>query len=409
MAKRGAGSELNRDNWDDDDEIEEAGTFTIASEEDLNKRKIIRARRRIPSDANSKSSGVFQKFKGFSGFSGLSGSSSTTDASKSLPGFGSWGSTTSKTETTTATTIAGFTGFAGLSATNSISSSSKDSSIASSWSTFNGNKDSEKTETLDDTPNNAYLENIKALNIGVLAWIKKHVEENPYVDLMPVFKDYRKHMDDLESKATPNKDSPGIKPLPSITPPSSSGSKVVSSNEQQVSSKSLDFKSSVVPEVRNEEKPFAGLAAAAMASKDNGNDKAENEDEPSDEPPKLKSVITAEEGSQFSVRCKLFFKRNNAWSELGVGMLNLKDKDDKSQLLVRADTATGKILLNIFIAPSMPVTRSGKNNVMLVSIPNPPLYSKPSEGDNEKPATYLIRVKTAESADDLFKKLEERK
>lgn len=128
--------------------------------------------------------------------------------------------------------------------------------IASSWSKFNGNKES---ETLDkDSANEVYLENIKALNIGVLAWIKKHVEENPYVDLTPVFKDYRKHMEDLESKATPSKDSPGIKPLSSITPPSSSASEVVTSNEHQLSSKSLDFKSTIVPEVRNEEKPFAG-------------------------------------------------------------------------------------------------------------------------------------------------------
>ena len=42
-------------------------------------------------------------------------------------------------------------------------------------------------------------------------------------------------------------------------------------------------------------------------------------------------------------------------------------------------------------------------------VPNPPLYSKPSEGDNSKPATYLIRVKTAEDADELFSQLNKSK
>lgn len=42
-------------------------------------------------------------------------------------------------------------------------------------------------------------------------------------------------------------------------------------------------------------------------------------------------------------------------------------------------------------------------------VPNPPLYSKPSEGDNNKPATYLIRVKTAEDADELFSQLNKSK
>ena len=31
-------------------------------------------------------------------------------------------------------------------------------------------------------------------------WIKKHIDKNPYVFLSPVFKDYEKHLKDLESK-----------------------------------------------------------------------------------------------------------------------------------------------------------------------------------------------------------------
>ena len=121
------------------------------------------------------------------------------------------------------------------------------------------------------------------------------------------------------------------------------------------------------------------------------------------------SVVVAEEGAFHSIKCKMFFKRDSSWSELGIGMLNLKKLEGKTQVLVRNDTTLGKILLNIYLADSTPITRSGKNNVILMCVPNPPLYSKPSEGDNSKPATYLIRVKTAEDADELFSQLNKSK
>lgn len=117
------------------------------------------------------------------------------------------------------------------------------------------------------------------------------------------------------------------------------------------------------------------------------------------------SVVVAEEGAFHSIKCKLFFKRESNWVELGIGMLNLKKIDRKTQVLVRNDTTLGKILLNVYLAESTPISRSGKNNVILVSVPNPPLYAKESDGDNSKPATYLLRVKTAEDADELFAQL----
>ncbi|XP_020895118.1 nuclear pore complex protein Nup50 [Exaiptasia diaphana] len=396
MAKRGAQSDLNRDNWDDEEDTEEAGTFTTASEEDMNKRKIIKARRRLPSDAN-KSGGVFKNFTGFSGFSGLKSTSSTASSTSNS-------SAPAELKPATKTSLAGFSGFAGLSSTTS-----KDiwSTQEKPWAKVNGNNGIKQNDTSEkENHSDSYLENIKSLNISVLSWLQKHVNENPYVDLTPVFKDYSKHLSNIEKKATPIKESPDIKPLPSVTPPSS-----LSKNEP-VGSKSLDFKMIETEEkpVVNEEKPFIGLAAPAPAEKPK---ETTEEAEPSDEPPKPKRlstiVVTAEEGSKFSVRCKLFFNRNNAWSELGVGMLNIKDIDGKSQLFVRADTATGNILLNVFLTSTTPVNRTGKNNVMLVSLPNPPLYSKPSEGDNTKPATYLIRVKTADNADELFQIVEDLK
>lgn len=66
---------------------------------------------------------------------------------------------------------------------------------------------------------------------------------------------------------------------------------------------------------------------------------------------------------------------------------------------------TGNILLNIIVQASIPCTRVGKNNVMLMCVPNPPV-------DEKNPNTLvplLVRVKTTEDADELHKILEEKK
>lgn len=48
MAKRTATTELNHDNWEDEDEPEDAGTFKKAPDEILQRRIIKTARRRNP-------------------------------------------------------------------------------------------------------------------------------------------------------------------------------------------------------------------------------------------------------------------------------------------------------------------------------------------------------------------------
>ena len=45
-----------------------------------------------------------------------------------------------------------------------------------------------------------YADQLTALNLSFLQWIKLHIEENPLVDLTPVFKDYRNHMSNIEEK-----------------------------------------------------------------------------------------------------------------------------------------------------------------------------------------------------------------
>ena len=91
----------------------------------------------------------------------------------------------------------------------------------------------------------------------------------------------------------------------------------------------------------------------------------------------------------YSKKCKLFFKKDGNYVEKGVGMLYLKSVDGgRTQLLIRADTNLGNVLLNILLSASMPTTRVGKNNVMLVCVPNPPVDPK---ADSSVPCPMLIR------------------
>lgn len=53
----------------------------------------------------------------------------------------------------------------------------------------------------------------------------------------------------------------------------------------------------------------------------------------------------------------------------------------------------------------MPCSRLGKNNVMLVCVPNPPIDDK----NPGSPVPLLVRVKSTEDADELHKILEEKK
>ena len=66
---------------------------------------------------------------------------------------------------------------------------------------------------------------------------------------------------------------------------------------------------------------------------------------------------------------------------------------------------SGTILLNIMLTGSIPFKRQGKNNVSFICIPNPPVDEK----EESKPCSMMIRVKTAEDADELLGKLEENK
>uniref|UniRef100_A0A182K5X2 RanBD1 domain-containing protein n=1 Tax=Anopheles christyi TaxID=43041 RepID=A0A182K5X2_9DIPT len=140
-------------------------------------------------------------------------------------------------------------------------------------------------------------------------------------------------------------------------------------------------------------KPPAPDSSAAGGEKDGAGGGEADEDEP----PKVEFTPVEEKDSVYSKRCKLFVKAGGSFSDRGVGTLHIKMVDAKVQVLVRADTSLGNILLNIILNETVPLQRLGKNNVMMVCLPTPD--AKPP------PTSVLLRVKTGEEADELHETL----
>ncbi|KAL5282453.1 Nup50 family protein [Megaselia abdita] len=129
---------------------------------------------------------------------------------------------------------------------------------------------------------------------------------------------------------------------------------------------------------------------------------ANEEDEENDEPPKVEFTKVEENDSVYSIKCKVFVKNEDQFGDRGVGTLHLKpvEGQKKTQLIVRADTNLGNLLLNMLLNESVPTKRMGKKDVLLVAVPMP---------TDKKPSQILVRVKTEDEADKLLETLEKQK
>lgn len=84
--------------------------------------------------------------------------------------------------------------------------------------------------------------------------------------------------------------------------------------------------------------------------------------------------------------------------ELGVGNLKVMHSSEQTvQLLMRNDTSIGNVLLNVRLTSDIPMMLN-KNNVIIVCPPNPPIAKR----EDTDTLTYLIRVKTAQQAEQLY-------
>lgn len=469
MAKRIAEKELTDRNWDQEDEAEEVGTFSVASEEVLKNRAIKKAKRRnvgFESDVQSDSGGAFKGFKGlvvptgggaFSGFGSAGG--------KPLEGLSNGNSITGSTSLfSSAKTATETKATFGSVATNGPASLA---SKKISNSKTNGNN--QQSSSSDPSPGpaqdrNAYHKQLAALNCSVRDWIVTHVNTNPICDLTPIFKDYEKHLAGIEqqhgngsssnseneaSKVSVETQSPVLfgstklsqeptflfhvgkpedsseknveavsdkKPDPSVATSASfnfgkkiDGSVLGSLNSGPLAGFSFSSgNSGLFSKDTAQGKPFSSPFSSKTPEThaEGGSNECKGGDEEEDEPPKVVVTEVKEDDAFYSKKCKLFYKKDNEFKEKGVGTLHLKPTaNQKTQLLVRADTNLGNILLNVLIPPNMPCTRTGKNNVLIVCVPNPPIDEKNAAA----PVTMLIRVKTSEDADELHKILLEKK
>ncbi|CAG9804381.1 unnamed protein product [Chironomus riparius] len=419
--KRTANTDLNHDNWNEEHESEDAGEFKKASEDILQQRNKKVARRRMVAgnDDKAPASNPFGAFGGF-GSSTPAASSPFSFLSK-LPAVAPQTTTTNKTN-------------------GEVKSSSEIN----------------KTEKLD---NSAYFNKVKSLNTAFVDWIKSNIDENKGLcDLTPIFKDYDKYMKeckDLKDKKMPESKTEEKETIKSTftfgKPASTNSSSFVSAPDSTPSIfSSIPNSDTLSPTKSAESKPFSfgiapsnsitsnlssapsfsfGLQKTSTAitstpaplfgnltstpsvpfsfsnvGQNNTTTSTEtktNEEETEEEPPKNEFVPVVEEDSLYSKRCKVFVKSGADYADRGIGTLFLKKVDDKVQLIVRADTNLGNILLNIIICDGLPTSRLGKNNVMIVCLPTP--ESKPP------PIPVLVRVKTAVEADELLATLEKYK
>lgn len=410
-SKRKPDRELNHDNWADEEEPEEVGVFQKAGEEELQKRQIRVAKRRLGGAMGESAEGKSNVFSGFSGFGSTAATTATT-ASKPLFNFGAFNA-----QTSTASSV--------------LPESAKTFSFSSSnaaklpaievKSTADSSKDNKKSS--------AFSDKLKELNKAVLECIKGHVDSGKLCILTPVFDDYKKFIKELEdgenekpkstastfsflsnsdktnnnevtSKASTastfsfgaSKSQPIETPHTSALPTSTKTTAAASTS----ATSTFTF-GKPLPTFGGAPTPGAGLFGSLKPPEvqpaESSSDKpAEGENE-EDEPPKVEFTPVVESDSLYSKRCKVFVKANNEFVSRGTGTLFIKEINNKKQLLVRADTNLGNILLNILFAP-LPFKRMGKNNVSTICIPTPEA--------EQKPVQVLIRVKNEEEADELL-------
>lgn len=465
MAKRVAEKELTDRNWDEEDEVEEMGTFSVASEEVMKNRAVKKAKRRNVG-FESDSGGAFKGFKGLvvpsgggGGFSGFGAGS----GGKPLEGLTNGNSTDSATPFSSAKTAVEPKAAFGSFVVNGPAS--LDKKILSPKCNSSSQPPSSGAASNTSCTGNAYHKQLAGLNCSVRDWIVKHVNTNPLCDLTPIFKDYERYLATIEkqlengggssSESQPNRETVGMEPpslfastkLQQDSPFSFHGNKAEDTSEkveftpekkadaaQGATSASFNFgkkiessalgslssgsltgfsfspgNSSLFSKDAAQSKvassPFSAKASENQAG-GSSSECRDGEEEENDEPPKVVVTEVKEEDAFYSKKCKLFYKKDNEFKEKGVGTLHLKPTTtQKTQLLVRADTNLGNILLNVLIPPNMPCTRTGKNNVLIVCVPNPPIDEK----QPTLPVTMLIRVKTSEDADELHKILLQKK
>lgn len=389
MPKRLAEKQLTQDNAEqylEDDDSEEAGTFQKANKDAMSTRIIKSAVRRKPEGADTGSKGLFARIS----FSGVAtGSSSLQQPTSSL--------LLGQKSLTPSSQMAG----------NSLLRPSFGTSSATPLGGSVSSDGPFKRSSQPPAEKSAYLTNLKNLNTSVLEWIQKHVKENPYIDLTPVFKDYQKHIQDIEEKFDPESsvsagegqvsDSEGSQSTDVTATNLSQGSDVSAPPTQPQTTvvSALTLLQTTAGSGSQMSSQFT-LPPSTSTTANDQQDSVTDEDAP--------PVVAKSEPGPGETRAKLFYKKGEEYVSLGVGFLTVEKKAGKAWLLMRSDTVTKKTLLSVYISSSTPLQLMEKN-IIFVAPPNPPL--DPKNPDDKTPVSYVVRVKTAEDATKLYDSIKE--
>jgi nuclear pore complex protein Nup50 len=322
-----------------------------------------------------------------------------------------------------------FSGFAGF-GKSTFGSASTGSTFSFLKTTPTETKEPSNTKTTDIGVTSH--SGLADLNKAFLSWIQTCLTKNADCILVPIFKDYEKYVEDFKKGDGQKEKSLFASPVSNATPPtfgqaaasstlttslpSSTAFGSVPGNFILFSSVLLkkilitflflafSFGTSTGFSMTKSTPSFFGnvskpsISTTVAASSENG-----GADDDEDTPPKVEFTPVIEKDSVYSTRCKVFVKKDGDFGDRGVGTLFVKkvqvaDKD-KYQLIVRADTSLGNLLMNVLLSDAVPTQRLGKNNVMLVCAPKA----------DEAASSVLLRVKTESDADNLLKEIEKYK
>ncbi|XKL62093.1 hypothetical protein PGB90_001926 [Kerria lacca] len=377
MAKRRAGDELTRDNWDKDEEPEEIGCFQKASEEVLKGRIIKQARRHISNvSAESKPKSIF------SGFTGFTGKWIIKHLNENLsyiltPIFDDY-----------------------KMYLNQLKEERQRANFSNKRIKLNDNVNSIEVTKSNELSVSSVLfkapdfkESLNKVNFSESIFNSKLSKTTEDKSGFKLFNFGDGDSTNLKFDADDKKENKSF-----------CSTSNVSNNFFNFNSDSKsDGKQETVSMSDTKTQSFFSFGTDNVPLKNNScdhnaavtNNEVNPKDEDGDESPCMKEdVIITEEDSIYEKKCKVFIKKDNNFVDHGIGFLFLKliGDEKKCQLIVRANNKLATIMLNVLLTSNVPIQLMGKNNIMIICCPTP----------DSKPSSVLLKVKTEEDAKDLL-------
>ncbi|KII73546.1 Nuclear pore complex protein Nup50 [Thelohanellus kitauei] len=145
---------------------------------------------------------------------------------------------------------------------------------------------------------------------------------------------------------------------------------------------------------------------AATDSKTGQNTQVESDEE---HVPPENNEMGYEPNALLSVRAKLFFLNDKKYDAMGSGIFNIKSIADDAnhfQLIFRLESLrAGSLLMNIKVEKNAKNVKAAKKlNLLITTIPNPPIHEVVSEipKDAFKTVTYLVKTSTVSDMENVL-------